>query len=131
MRKNLKWLIAAIVAGLLVMAIAIPVFAASPNGANSGTPTPTTQPGYGNGYCGGLGTGTSDAVTNLLGMTQEQIQEERQAGKSLVQIAADKNVTEEALINAIMAQKQEDVQNMVTAGTITQAQAEKVRYRMS
>ena len=42
MRRNLKWLIAAIAAGLLVMAIAIPALAAGPNGVN-GTPTPTTH----------------------------------------------------------------------------------------
>jgi hypothetical protein len=130
MRKHLKWWIAAIVAGLLVMAIAIPVFAAGPNGANSGTPTPTIQPGYGNGNCQGSGAGINEAVTNLLGMTQEQIQEQRQSGKSLAQIAAVQGVSEEALINAIMAGKQEAVQNMVTAGTITQTQADQMFTQM-
>jgi Spy/CpxP family protein refolding chaperone len=120
MRKNMKWLIASIVAGLLVIAIAIPALAAGPN---SGTPSPTVQPGSGKGNCQGLGAGVNEAVTELLGMTREQIQEQRQAGESLVQIATDKNITEADLINAIMAEKQAAVREMVTAGTITQAQA--------
>jgi hypothetical protein len=124
MRKNLKWLIGAAVAGLLVLAIAIPVLAAGPNGANRGTSTQTGQPAYGNGNCQGLGAGINEAVTELLGMTREQVQEQRREGKSLVQIAADKNVTEEALIDAIMAGKQEAVQKLVADGTITQAQAD-------
>jgi hypothetical protein len=122
MNKKVKWLIASAVAGLLVIAIAIPVFAAGPNGGNGTTPTPTVQPGYGN--CQGLGIGIDDAVTKLLGMTSAQIAEQRQAGKSLVQIAATKNVTEAALVNAILADRKADLQKLVTAGTLTQAQAD-------
>ena len=122
MNKKLKWLIALAVVGLLVMAIAVPVLAAGPNGANGTTPTPTTQPGYGN--CQGLGLGIDDAVTKLLGMTNAQIAEQRQAGKSLVQIAATKNVSQEALVNAILADRKDALQKLVTAGTLTQAQAD-------
>ncbi len=124
MRKKFKWLIAIGVAGLLVMAAAIPVLAAGPNGLGGGSPSATVQPSYGNGHCQGLGAGINEAVTDLLGMTREQIQAERQAGKSLVQIADARGVTGEALIDAIMAGKQEAVQNMVAAGTITQDQAD-------
>ncbi len=124
MRKHFKWLIAALVAGALTMAIAIPALASGPGGANSSTPTSTAQPGYGNGRCQGLGTGINEAVTTLLGMTREQIQEQRQAGQSLVQIAVSRTVTEEALVNAIMVGKQEAIQEMLAAGTITQAQAD-------
>jgi len=118
MRKNLKWLIAAVVAGLLVMAIAIPVLAAGPN-SNNGS-NPITQPGCGNGNGKGLGEGISEAVTTLLNMSREEIQERRQAGESLVQIAGSKGISEETLINTILAEKQEALQEMVTAGTITQ-----------
>jgi hypothetical protein len=38
-------------------------------------------------------------IAELLGMTQEQIQEQRQAGKSLAQIAATMNIMENALID--------------------------------
>jgi urease accessory protein UreF len=70
------------------------------------------------------GDSASDEVSKLLGLTPEQIQEQRQAGKSLVQIAATKNVNEETLIDAILAGKQETIQKMIKAGTLTQAQAD-------
>jgi hypothetical protein len=120
MNRKLKWLITAGVAALLVIAIAIPAFAAGPNGTNGSTLM--GQAGFGN--CQGLGFGPNEAAAELLGMTQEQIQEQRQAGMSLVQIAATKNISEEALISAIMADKQESIQSLVNAGTITQTQAE-------
>jgi hypothetical protein len=120
MNRKVKWLIASAVAGLLVMAIAIPVFAAGPNGGNGTTPTPAVQPGFGN--CQGLGLGIDDSVTKLLGMTSAQIAEQRQAGKSLVQIAATKNVSEAALVNAILADRKTAMQQLVTTGTLTQAQ---------
>jgi hypothetical protein len=121
MNRKLKWLIAVAVAGLLVMAIAIPVMAAGPNGANNRSAN-TVQPGYAS--CQGLGLGPDQAVLDLLGMTQVQIQELRQSGQSLVQIAATKSVTEVALVNAILAEKQAAIQKLVSAGTMTQAQAD-------
>ena len=63
MRKNLKWLIAAVVAGLLVMAIAIPVLAAGPN-SNNGS-NPITQPGCGNGNGKGLGEGIRNFKSSI------------------------------------------------------------------
>ena len=119
MTKKVKWIIAAVVAGLLVMAIAIPVLAAGPT--STPNPTNTGGPGWGNG--GGPGSMMDDVVTKLLGMTEEQIQEQRLAGKSLVQIAATKNVSEDTLINAILAERKADLQKLVDAKTITQDQA--------
>jgi hypothetical protein len=121
MNRKLKWLIVAAVAGLLVMAIAIPVMAAGPNGANNRSAN-TVQSGYGS--CQGLGLGPDQTVLDLLRMTQAQIQELRQSGQSLVQIAATKNVTEETLITTIMAEKQAAIQKLVSVGTMTQAQAD-------
>jgi hypothetical protein len=123
MKKQFKWLMALAAAALLVAAIAVPVLAAGPNGPESAAP-PATQPAYGNGHCQGLGSGINEAVTTLLGMTREQIQAERQAGKSLVQIAGAKDITEGELIEAIMAGKQEAVEKMVESGTITREQAD-------
>lgn len=124
MRKNLKWLVAAVAAGLLVMIVAIPALAAGSNGASGDVLYPAAQPGFGKGNWQGLGVGHNEAVIELLGMTWEEIHEQRQAGNSLVQIAAARNVTEEALITAIMAGKQSAVQNLVDAGKITRAQAD-------
>jgi hypothetical protein len=71
----------------------------------------------------GFGTGSCPAaVTELLGMTPAEIQAQRSEGKSLVQIAAAKGVTEVQLKNAIMAERQTQLQERVTAGTLTQEQ---------
>jgi hypothetical protein len=74
--------------------------------------------------------GQPDEVETLLGMTDTQIQTERLAGKSLAQIAASKNVTEEKLIDAILGAKQDAIQQAVTAGKLTQAQADAMLQNM-
>ncbi len=110
-RKLLKvLLISMVLAGVLATVLVVTVAAAGPQGKGTGS--------------GQTGSSTIDVVSKLLGLTPEEIQAERQAGKSLVQIAAVKNVTEEALVNAIMADKEVAVQKLVTAGTITQEQAD-------
>ena len=121
MNRKLKWLVAGVVGGLLVMAIAIPAMAAGPNGSGNRS-TSAVQTGNCQGV--GLGIGPDQAVLDLLGMTQDQVKELRQSEQSLVQIAATKNITEETLINTILAEKQAEVRALVTAGTITQAQAD-------
>lgn len=63
-------------------------------------------------------------------MTTEQIQTLRHEGKSLVQIAATKGITEQKLINAIMAERQANIQARVTAGTLTQDQAKVMLEQM-
>lgn len=133
MSRKFKWLIGVAVAGLLVLAIAVPALAAGPTGTPNQIPTGTTPPCVvcnGAGYGQGLGGGMDDAVTKLLGMTEEQIQAERQAGKSLVQIAAAKNIEEDALINAIMADKKADLDKMVADQKITQTQADQMLTQM-
>jgi hypothetical protein len=125
MRKNLKWLIAVIAAGLLIVAIAIPVLAAGPNGTGGSGLT-----GYAIGGCQGSGAGIDEAVVALLGMSREEIQAERQGGKSLVQIAYGKGVSEETLITTILAEKQEALKELVAAGTITQELAEQRLVQM-
>jgi len=93
---------------VMVVSLGAVAMAAGPNGAQGN----------------GLGTGTCpEAVTQLLGMTREEIQAQRLEGKSLVQIAETKNVTQEQLVDAIVAERQAQIQERVTAGTLTQEQA--------
>jgi hypothetical protein len=122
MNKKMKWLVAGTVVGLLAIAVAIPALAAGPNEVYGNAGANTVQTGYGN--CGGLGFGPDQEVADLLGLTQEQIREQRLAGNSLVEIAATKNISEETLINTIITAKQEAITAQVTAGTMTQAQAD-------
>ncbi len=133
MVRKYKWLIGLVVAGILVLAFAIPALAAGPTATPNSTPNAVTPPcgncngvGYGQGFSGGM----DDVITKLLGMTEEQIQTQRQAGKSLVQIAATKNISEDALINAIVADRKADLAKLVADKKITQAQADQMLTQM-
>jgi hypothetical protein len=68
--------------------------------------------------------GQPKEVATLLGMTSEQIQAQRLAGKSLVQIAADKNptISEDELISTILAAKKTVLTGLVADRKLTQAQ---------
>lgn len=81
-----------------------------------------TEDSYG--LCGGVGFAGLDAVTQLLGLTTEEIQAQLQDGKTLVEIAATVGVTEDALVDVIIVAHQERIQSMVTAGVLTQEQAD-------
>ncbi len=102
-------------------------------------PTPTTQPTTT--YCqapGGTGAGgrwggqfsALDSVAKLLGVSTSDVAAERQAGESLVQIAAAKGVDEARLIDAILASRKATLDAQVKAGTITQGQADLMLSRM-
>jgi polyhydroxyalkanoate synthesis regulator phasin len=68
--------------------------------------------------------GQPDEVAALLGMKVEDIQAQRQAGKSLVAIADSKGVGEDQLINTILDAKKAILAELVDDGKLTQAQAD-------
>ena len=87
-------------------------------------------PGTGMGAGGMMGRGAPawagqpEEVATLLGMTAEEIQAERQAGKSLVQIADSRvpRVSEDDLISTIIKAKTTDLEALVKDGKLTQDQ---------
>jgi len=105
--------------GLFVVGTA---FAQAPTPPANATPQTPWGGAWGR-VCGGAGV-VSDAVTNLLGMSQEQIYTERQAGKSLADIAKEKGVTDQQLIDAMTAGQQQVIEQAVKDGRLTQAQAD-------
>ena len=90
--------------------------------------TGTMTPGAGMGAGGMMGRGAPawagqpEEVATLLGMSAADIQAERLAGKSLVQIAKDKNIDEDKLISTILDAKKADLAKLVDDGKLTQAQ---------
>lgn len=105
--------------------------------ADPTTPTPVPfGPRGGHGPMLGLGgpawggQSTLDAVSKLLGLTPEQIHEQRLAGKSLVQIAQEKGVSKDQLVAAILAAKKAVLDSLVSAGKLTQAQADAMYANM-
>lgn len=136
-----RFLVIALVVVALVMVFVVPASADDPTTCPCGL-----GPGQMNGRGPGAGTGSGaggeqrggqpewagheEAIETLLGMTEAQIQAERQAGQSLVQIAATKGVTEQQLISAILAAKKADLDRLVAAGKLTQDRADFMLERM-
>ncbi len=79
---------------------------------------------------GGQDAGCSEELTELLGMTAEQIQAARLEGQSLAQIAASKGVSVDDVVDAMMAAKKANLGQLVADGKVTQAQADFMLERM-
>ena len=133
MNKRWKILTAALVTGLLIVAFTGVIFATGPVTPNADCPNAGDRlGGGGHGMGGYFGQGAlcDEAVSDLLGLSAEEIQAQRLEGKSLVEIAAAVDVSENALVTAIMAAKTDTVQELVAAGTITQEQADLMIQKM-
>ncbi|MDZ7798694.1 MAG: hypothetical protein U5L76_03710 [Patescibacteria group bacterium] len=66
----------------------------------------------------------SDTITNLLGMSQEEIQTEKESGKSIAEIAQEKDIAEQALIDGMLEAKTQNFQEAVESGYLTPEQAD-------
>lgn len=65
-----------------------------------------------------------DAVSGLLGITSDELKTELRSGKSLAEIATEKGVDTQKVIDAIVAEMTEKVNEKVAEGKITQNQAD-------
>jgi hypothetical protein len=65
-----------------------------------------------------------DAVSGLLGITSDELKTELRSGKSLAEIATEKGVDTQKVIDAIVAEMTEKVNEKVAEGKITQDQAD-------
>ncbi|TVY01189.1 hypothetical protein [Cohnella terricola] len=65
------------------------------------------------------------AVADTLGLTEEELMKQLKAGKTLADLAADKGVDVQKLIDAQKAAIESDLNVAVQAGTLTQEQADK------
>jgi hypothetical protein len=72
----------------------------------------------------------AEGVSELLGLSREEIMEQRHQGMSLVEIAAAQGVDEQTLTNAVLAARQEALQQQVTDGALTQEQADAILARL-
>jgi len=129
MTSRVKTLLGAGFGALMLLGVALPAFAAEPTAAAT-PPAVYCGSGFGAGGPWGGGLSVLDSVSKLLGMDAAQIAAERHDGKSLVDIAASKNVSEEALINAILADRKAILDARVKAGTLTQQQEDYMLQRM-
>ena len=117
MTGKLKILIVA----LTVAAIMVGVVATTVLAQTRGTVLTPTEGDYQAWGCPGYA-GDSSAVAALLGMTTTEIDAQLQSGKSLVEIARGKNVSEDQLVAAMIAPMKDIMQKQVSDGSWTQAQ---------
>jgi hypothetical protein len=135
--KMKRFIVAAVLVAALMAMVAGTALAAGPItppgqafGPAAGIQATDTYPCGAMGAGGMMGRGApewagdSPAVEDLLGMSEEDIQAERLAGKSLVEIAAAKHLTEDDLINAILSAKTDLLDSLVAEGKLTQARAD-------
>lgn len=92
------------------------VFAAD---TSTGNP-PFARVGQAIGNCAGA---IQDTMTNLLGLSHDEIMTKRQSGESLSQIAADKGIDEQKLIDTMTQARKERMNQAVKDGYLTQDQA--------
>ena len=148
-------LLVAVAAGVLVLAFTVAGVGAQAAPAGQATPGAGTLCPMGNaggsgpfgangagagaglrgGMMGGAGWGMNGAygdadIATLLGMSASEISTERQAGKSLVELAATKNVGEDTLIQTILADRKAQLDDLVQANRLTQVQADAMLANM-
>ena len=104
------------VAALVILAFVATVAAASP------TPTPTAARDQVRAH---------DTITTILGLSQAQIQELRQDGLTLAQIAERQKVDPQKLIDALAAQWIVRIDARVTNGGLTAAEATTLKSQVA
>ena len=71
-----------------------------------------------------------DLITEKLGLSAEELQEERHSGKSLAQIAEEKGVSSDELVEEIISAREKILKEKVEEGIITSEQAERMLENM-
>jgi hypothetical protein len=106
---------------LVVLAFAVPAFAE--------TETTNGPTGLVGGICRGIGS-VATSIADLFGMTTDELQTAREGGQSLADIAKDKGVDEQTVVDTMLESRKEALDQAVAGGRITQEQADAMLERM-
>jgi hypothetical protein len=120
-----------IIAGTAVLIAMLGLFMVGAVVAEDPEPT-LPKPGPWGGAWGRIHRGAClvyDALVELLGMTREEIFAARAEGKTLSQIGNEKGVTDQQMIDAILAAQKERIDQALEAGRITPEQAKWLEER--
>ncbi len=88
-----------------------------------GTPGPGNRMGM-RGQMGGPQQSLVAVAADTLGMTQADLIAQLQGGKTIAQVASEKNVALDTIVNAFVATRQAHMAQAVAAGRMTQEQAD-------
>jgi hypothetical protein len=139
MQSKLKWFAGAALAGGLLVGSLVATGVSAQTATPPGSPGPGLCPGYGmmgGGFgpgarVGACGPGTEhEAIANALGITSQELWDARTAGKSVAELAREKNVDVTKVVDAALAAHTAQLGAAVKAGTLTQAQAEAMKALM-
>ncbi|MBI2934324.1 MAG: hypothetical protein HYY29_02015 [Chloroflexi bacterium] len=105
-------------------ALAASVFGVGPNqvGPAAGDEWGCPMMGDGTGQAGAYITPDLQRIAAFLGLAPEDLRTQLQSGKSLAQIAQGKNITRQALLDAVLAPVKDTLQLRLKYGYLTQAQ---------
>ena len=81
----------------------------------------------GHGHDGGVIDDLHATAATALGITPETLMQEMRAGKTLAQVASDHGVSRDSLKATLTSAAQTAIQKALTAGQITQAQADELK----
>ncbi|MGH8990977.1 MAG: hypothetical protein ACRDZ7_05550, partial [Acidimicrobiia bacterium] len=79
---------------------------------------------HGHGGPGRGGPGNLEAAAGALGLTVDELRTALEGGQNLAEVAQSKGVDVEAVVSALVADKQAHIADEVASGEITQAQAD-------
>ena len=93
---------------------------------------PFMGPGFRGGGPGRFGRGHRglEEASKFLGMTEAALRTQLQNGKTLAQVASDRNKSVDGLVDALVAEKRARIEQEVKDGQLTQAQADRLLARM-
>lgn len=129
MNGRFKWLVGSAAAAVLLLVPAVGTAMAADPRPVPGVPGGFRGPAAGAADAAWRGAGygfasVSQALQKLTGLKPEEIAAQRQAGKSAVEIAKEKNVGEDALVEEVLATRKAALDEAVKAGRITQERAD-------
>ena len=78
----------------------------------------------------GRGPHALEAAAKYLGMTQAALRTQLESGKTLAQVARDRNKSVDGLVTALVAEKKARIEQGVKDGQLTRAQADELLARM-
>jgi hypothetical protein len=113
---NRRKLGAVIIATVLGVGVAVAVGGPQVASAVSGAPSPwwAAAPGHGGGPKGPPEGAAFDAAAKVLGVSTDELRADLEAGKTIAQIATDKGVDVNAVVDAMVAAAQPDLRQHIT-----------------
>ena len=132
MQGKTKWITGSVVAGAVLLAATLATGVSAQTTPTPGAPVTGYCPGFG--LMGGFGPGVGarigtygavhDAIASALGMSSQELWDARFAGETVAELAREKNVAFQTVVDAAASAYSQQLDAEVEAGTLTQTQAD-------